>query len=755
MIYARRFFTCFVFLGCNTTWAGSSCGDYSAGKQVGTITTHGLQEASGLSYSQINSGIFWTHPDNHNPAILYALHADGSLADQFTVAGASNTGWEDIAVGPCPDFCSCLYIADIGDNSLSHTTHTIYRFPEPILGETQTVTAQATALSYVYPNGQVYDAETMLVDPRTRDIYVATHSDNGHNQVYRFPNPDATQFPVTLEYVGEAVFYGYKATDRRATGGAVAPDGGRFVIRSRSYAYEWTVDPDQSIADALLTPPDFIQLPETEQGEGISYSSDGLSLITSSEQLPSPLYQLDCQNISAAASADTGWSDACDNAAISGTVAGCGCASQPTPRNLALLLSISLIAWRTRRNPGWNLLLLGWAGTAQAAPPVWFPPGPTWENPEKQLLSEKGLDPILFVQGRFMWDDGGAGGVESDGQTPINKTGFSFNLIGMGLEYHPVPWTIGRLEIEANEKHIRITDAMVGLVDAWTPLHLQLSLGQFILPFGQEMAVFPADWQMPELSPFLDDFFPNSRDRGVQLSAHWRFVELSGALVNGNGIADNDSQARYIASEDQNGDGIISDDEQRSHSIGQVDFGTTDRDQHMDVVGRAGLKLSHFRLGVSGYQGSWGRLPQLQKVTDPQTGETIYDGVNDLIYTPKVRWGVDMKLHGTILGWLGESSLQGEFIKGRGTFPEGDLLDVAAMGWSVLVTQQFYHWATPGVRISQYYPDLADPHQTTLYLESSLVILPDAPLSVLLAYRYRNHWGGDGMQAIGQIQARF
>jgi hypothetical protein len=44
------------------------------------------------------------------------------------------TDWEDVAAGPCPGG-RCLYVADIGDNTASRPSVTVYRVPEPRPGE--------------------------------------------------------------------------------------------------------------------------------------------------------------------------------------------------------------------------------------------------------------------------------------------------------------------------------------------------------------------------------------------------------------------------------------------------------------------------------------------------------------------------------------------------------------------------------------------------------------------------------------------
>jgi hypothetical protein len=66
------------------------------------------------------------------------------------------------------------------------------------------------------------------------------------------------------------------------TGADISPRADRLVVRTYTDAYEWAV-PGGDVAAALEGDPTRTALPESEQGEGIAYDTDGRSWVTTSE----------------------------------------------------------------------------------------------------------------------------------------------------------------------------------------------------------------------------------------------------------------------------------------------------------------------------------------------------------------------------------------------------------------------------------------------------------------------------------------
>ncbi len=70
------------------------------------------------------------------------------------------------------------------------------------------------------------------------------------------------------------------------TGGAVAADGRHLALRTYTDAYVWSLTGSDVVA-ALATEPVRIALPDSPQGEAISFSADGASVVVASEGTPS------------------------------------------------------------------------------------------------------------------------------------------------------------------------------------------------------------------------------------------------------------------------------------------------------------------------------------------------------------------------------------------------------------------------------------------------------------------------------------
>jgi hypothetical protein len=187
-----------------------------------------LPEASGLVMSRTTPGRLWSHVDSGAPALI-ALDEKGKVLGRVSLSGATIVDWEAIASGTCGSG-SCLYAADIGDNTGERKEITIYRFAEPT-ATTGTVKVDAI-IRASYPDGG-HDAEAFLAGPDGR-LFIVTKGEKDDIALYRFPaelRPDAT---VKLERVGKALSKGKPAANERITDGAISPDGERVVLRTKS-----------------------------------------------------------------------------------------------------------------------------------------------------------------------------------------------------------------------------------------------------------------------------------------------------------------------------------------------------------------------------------------------------------------------------------------------------------------------------------------------------------------------------------------
>ena len=96
---------------------------FARGVIQGIVTEHDIDEASGCAASRTHPGILYTLNDHGGENRVFALATNGTLLAKYTIDGAKNVDWEDIAVGPCsnsnnaPD---CIYIGK--------TSHTCNRW---------------------------------------------------------------------------------------------------------------------------------------------------------------------------------------------------------------------------------------------------------------------------------------------------------------------------------------------------------------------------------------------------------------------------------------------------------------------------------------------------------------------------------------------------------------------------------------------------------------------------------------------------
>jgi len=271
---------------------------YLAPKIVGTIKSKDIEESSGVAASRCQANVLWTHNDSGDDAYIFAINTAGDNLGTWRVPNAENNDWEDIAAFKDSSGKCFIYIGDIGDNKGKRPEHAIYRVNEPTVKPEDAdsnrkhplATENAVIVKFKYPDyGQ--DAETLMVHPKTADIYVVTKRVTGPAGVYCLRHPKFDGSVLQLEKVVDlsvpAVPNGF------VTGGDISPDGRHVAICDYTQAYEWALpEGDQSFDDIWKQEPDTIDLGKREHGEAISYSIDGMSLFATSEHKNSPVIEV-------------------------------------------------------------------------------------------------------------------------------------------------------------------------------------------------------------------------------------------------------------------------------------------------------------------------------------------------------------------------------------------------------------------------------------------------------------------------------
>jgi hypothetical protein len=281
----------------------SACAAYGRARLLYYLADTRITESSGVaSYSRANDVLF-THNDSGDIARFFAVGPKGqTLATYTLVNGFTAIDWEDMARGPGRDGKPALFFGDIGDNAASRPFVTIYEVPEPEIDLSATsenfeIGVGAGSIRRMRYEDGPHDAETLFVHPKTRDIGIVSKVANGESGVYIAGKPDGSGI-ATLERVASISFKRiarpYRKTDfaqesrLQSTGGDVSPDGKRMVVRTYVEAFEWNIA--NGLADGFARRPSRIPLPRTRQGEAIGYTHDGRSIVTTTEQRPSPVH---------------------------------------------------------------------------------------------------------------------------------------------------------------------------------------------------------------------------------------------------------------------------------------------------------------------------------------------------------------------------------------------------------------------------------------------------------------------------------
>ena len=295
----------------------------------GDVNAPPVDEASGLAVSGYSSSYLWTHNDSGDEPRIFLLdlgadsqgndgsetssNSDGArnlygesnsdanssldansnsnansktssnqlLAGEWILEGASNRDWEDMTAGPgSEEGVHYLYIGEIGDNQAQYDFKIIYRFPEPNISTNSTTSTipsqQVDRILFRYPNDVQMDAEALLVDPLTTDIYIITKREEPVT-VYRLAWPQSTDAPMTADKVATLPF-------TQVTAGAISPNGLQILLKTYETIFLWTRNPEESIVDALMRPPARIPYTPEPQGEAIVFGSDGQRFFTLSEE---------------------------------------------------------------------------------------------------------------------------------------------------------------------------------------------------------------------------------------------------------------------------------------------------------------------------------------------------------------------------------------------------------------------------------------------------------------------------------------
>ncbi|WP_051779810.1 hypothetical protein, partial [Streptomyces sp. NRRL S-241] len=233
----------------------------------------GLAEFSGLAMSRKHPGVFYAVNDSGNTNQVFAVDCNGPtgrLLATLTVSGVGNTDWEGLALGKDAAGGPAILVGDIGDNLGGRAEITVHRFAEPDRLTDATVTPVTYRFSYA--DGR-HDAESLLADPVSGRLYVASKLIGAAGRLYQAPLPPVTGQVNTLTAVRPGPVF--------ATDGAFSPSGASYALRSGGPLGANTA----SVYDTSGVKLADVALPAQSQGETLTYA-DCANLLVGSENDP-------------------------------------------------------------------------------------------------------------------------------------------------------------------------------------------------------------------------------------------------------------------------------------------------------------------------------------------------------------------------------------------------------------------------------------------------------------------------------------
>ena len=268
-----------------------------------------LPEVSGLATA---GGTLLAMNDGGGQAEVFVLDA-GCAVGEVRSAAVDPYDPEDLALAAD----GTLWVADTGDNRQNRAT-------VAMIGLRPDGTTTLTRLTY--PDG-AHDAEALLLAPDGTP-YLVTKEVLGASAVYR---PDAALTDGATVLMSKVADLGFtltgtpggpvgRAGQLLVTGGAVSADGQRLALRTYTDAYVWPLT-GSDVVGALHGTPVRVALPESPQGEAISFAANSRDLVVAGEGLPSAVTVVPFDGAAAPAAGRTPTDPAAASASASAAVA--------------------------------------------------------------------------------------------------------------------------------------------------------------------------------------------------------------------------------------------------------------------------------------------------------------------------------------------------------------------------------------------------------------------------------------------------
>jgi PKD repeat protein len=231
-------------------------------------------DLSGIAVSRLEPDLYWVLEDDDDD--LRVLDSTGETVSEHDLP-SSFEDIEDIAVVVDPTTgVSLLFVADIGDNDAVRDEIEVWIMEEP--SPLVDSDLEPLRIELTYPDGS-HDAETLLVDPLTMDLFIVTKDEPDEQSVYVKRAPHDDEGPFELDDLGD-----FSELDLSATAGDVSADGTRIIVRDYGdTARMFFRDGYEPFEEAFDDDPCRIEVDDRSRGEGIGFTSDGSGVVTIGE----------------------------------------------------------------------------------------------------------------------------------------------------------------------------------------------------------------------------------------------------------------------------------------------------------------------------------------------------------------------------------------------------------------------------------------------------------------------------------------
>jgi hypothetical protein len=235
--------------------------------QVSVMSDRRITESSGLAASQAHPGIVYTVNDSGDDSRIFAVDIDSGQV--VGVTSITNASWRDAEAMSV--WGGKVWVADIGNNSLSRKDQALYAFDEPGAGRHR---VRATRYPITF-QGPPTNVEAMAIVPGR--IYFFSKA---------WPKSVAFQVTETLTTRGPNVATLTGQPGPAWTTDATATTDGRYVLVRGGVDVEV-----REVLTWKLVHVDVI--PMLRQGETITLEASGTSYLIGSEGSDSPLVRID------------------------------------------------------------------------------------------------------------------------------------------------------------------------------------------------------------------------------------------------------------------------------------------------------------------------------------------------------------------------------------------------------------------------------------------------------------------------------